>query len=378
MREQQNDNRQTRRQWYVMVHLRPSWIETMLLKERRGELIPHEAGLPTKRQTKNLGKTEDFDFFVPFQFMRPDVSDEVRGLFHDFVFIRASGERLEAILRAEWNVRARLRLRHYRNKGGKNITISDEEFQQLKATLLNRQLKVFFGHPIDAVGEMAVGDSVTLLIDGWQGRQGKIERIRLKKGRVAMVVAVNILGSTKSVNFEDLHDGDVAFADHDTEQLLTGNLIDNIEMPIATMLGHYCRKDNAEQRRRDYPQLNRFLSYANIQIDDENNRRRFSALMLMCAMMLDEKDLCRRYATQLQEWVGAKPQAQQLQELLANRPQVAVVADVYVLIALFVYTHNPVYRDAAKAYRKAHPDCPAILGTLINKVRNISTVKPNN
>ena len=347
-----------RPKWYVMHHLNPQWIETMLLREKNGELSDY--GL-----FESSSDADSFDCFVPFQFMRPDTSDDVRNLFHNYVFIKASETRLRAILSSDWNTMSRLRLHYLRNKGGKPIVVSDEEFQQLKATLINRQLKVYFGMPVEAIGEMAVGDKVTLLLDDWRGKQGKIERIKLKKGRVSMVVAVNILGQTKSVNFEDLHDGDVIFADHDTEQLLTGNLISNIEGPIATMLGHYFRKDNAELMRRDYPRLNRFLCYANIQVDDDDDRRRFTALMLMCAMMIGNQQLCHQYADLLQEWLG-------------DRAEAADVADVYMLIALFAHTHYPKYRDAAKAYRKTHPDTPAILSTFINKVRDIPTVKIKN
>ena len=46
------------------------------------------------------------------------------------------------------------------------------------------------------------------------------------------------------------------------------------------------------------------------------------------------------------------------------------------MLALFVSTRDPRLRDAVKAYRKNHPDCPQILGTFINKVRDIPTVKP--
>lgn len=353
MSEQKNDNSNAKNRWFVMIHHSPKWIETMLLKEKNGEML--EEGIREQR-------AEPFEFFIPFQFMRPDTTDEVRSLFHNFVFINATAERLRAILSSDWNTTSRYILRFYRNKGGAPITVSDEELRQLKATLLNRQLKVFFGMPVENIGEMAVGDTVTLLIDGWRGRQGKIERVKLKKGRVAMVVAVDILGHTQSVNFEDLHDGDVIFADHDTEQLLTGNLISNIEGPIATMLGHFFRKDNAELKRRDYPRLNRFLSYANIQVDDEDDCRRFTALMLLVATMLGEKGLCHRFAQQLQEWLPSSSSYS--------------LTDAYMLIALFVHTHDPAYRDAAKAYRKSHPDCPAVLRTFINKVRNIQTKRP--
>lgn len=355
MHEQKNSIRRTEEHWNVMTHHKPQWIDAMLYKENRGELSATD-------EEGDESATEPFEFFVPFLFMRPDAADEIRSIFHNFVFVKASQERLRAIVESEWNKSANMRLRYYRDRSGKNITITDEEFQQLRATFLNRQLKVFFGMPVDTIGEMAVGDRVTLLIDGWKGKQGKIERIRLKNGLVSMTVAVDILGHTKSVNFEDLHDGDVIFADHDTEQLLTGNLISNMERPIATMLGHYFRKNNADVKRRDFPRLNRYLSYANIQVDDENEQKRFVSLMLLCATMLGETALCDRYAAQLIEW-------------LSDEKEVDNVADACMLIALFVYTRHPAYRDAAKAFRKAHSDCPSILGTFINKVRDIPAKK---
>lgn len=353
MHEQIDNKKNKDQRWYVMVHLKPSWIETMLHRESRGELMSRE-----ERETTSA--PEPFEFFVPFLFMRPDVDSEVRSIFHHFVFIRASEERLHAILKSEWNRTSNIRLRHYRDGGGKEIMISDEEFQQLRATIMNRQLKVFFGMPVEHLGEMAVGDRVTLLIDDWRGKQGKIERIRLKKGRASMVVAVNILGQTKSVNFEDLHDGDVIFADNDTERLLTGNLISNMEKQVATILGHYFEKNAAEKMRHNYPRLNRFLAYANIQIDDEDDRQRFISLMLICATMLGEAELCEHYQSLLMGWSNDEESDTQ----------------AYMKLALFVYTRNPRFRDAAKAYRKTHPDCPAILGTFINKVREAKTKKP--
>jgi hypothetical protein len=175
-----------------------------------------------------------------------------------------------------------------------------------------------------------------------------------------MTVAVNILGRTKSVNFEDLHDGDVIFSDHDTEQLLTGSLISNIEAPIATILEHYFRKDNASLMRRDFPLLNRYFSYASIQIDDQDDLRRFTSLMFMCAVMLNEPTFVERYQPLLSEWLGT-----------SYSP--GTDADAYIMLALFVATRNPRYRDAVKSYRKTHPDCSPIIGTFINKIRDVPT-----
>ena len=346
--------------WYVMVHLKPRWIDTMLYRESRGELVPQD-----KRD--DSCPPEPFEYLVPYQFMRSDASDELRSIFHHFVFIHASEERLYSILTSDWNTMSRTPLRHYRDKGGKPITISDEEYHQLYDTFMNSQLQIYFGLPVENLGEMVVGDEVTLLLEGWKGKRGRIERISLKKGKISMVVGVNILGSTKSVNFKDLHNGDVIFSDHYTEQLLTGNLISNLETQVATILGHYFEKNSAEKMRRDFPRLRRFLSYGSIQIDNEDDLRRFTSLMLMCATMLGETDLCNRYRTQIEQWLG--------DEIFNFEFSIFNLSKAYMLIALFVSTRDPRLRDAVKAYRKAHPDCPPIIGTFINKVRNADTRK---
>lgn len=364
MNEQGNSNRKPDNRWYVMVHLKPQWIDTMLHRESKGELAGWD------EQTASC-PPEPFEYLVPYQFMRPDATDELRSIFHHFVFIRASQERLHSILASDWNTMTRLHLRHYRDKSGTPILISNEEYEQLRATFLDRQLQVYFGLPVESIGNMVVGDEVTLLIDGWKGKRGRIERISIKKGRVSMVVAVNILGCTKSVNFRDLHDGDVIFSDHYTEQLLTGNLIGNLETQIATILGHYFGKGSAEKMRRDYPRLKRFLSYANIQIDNEDDLRRFASLMLMCTTMLGEKDATGRYRSQVEDWLYGE-ERERRNEVLKLQADLSET-DAYLLIALFVSTRDPRLRDAAKAYRKAHPDCPAIIGTFINKVRNAET-----
>ena len=361
---EENDTRSTSQNgWYVMVHHSPRWIEVMLHREARGELLPREQqGTPL----------EPFDFFIPYQFMRPDTSDDVRGLFHSLVFLRASQKRLRQILTSDWNARSRLHLYHYRDKEHQPVIIADSELQQLKSVLLNRQLKVFFGLPVEPIGQMAVGDRVTLLIDGWKGRQGKIERVRFHADHVSMRVAVNILGMTKSVNFDDLHEGDVIFADHDTEQLLTGNLVQNVEEHVSLLLGRHCRKGSGEQRRHDLPRLNRLLSYGAVDIERDDDRRRFTSLMLICASLLDERLLIDRYQSRLEQWLGADFLAS-----LADRSVVPHNAlEAYMLVALFVATRQPQYRNAAKAYRKQHPDALPILGTLVNHVRNLPTVTP--
>ena len=226
MTEQNDTNNDTQmtagQRWYVMVHQNPRWIETMLLKDSRGELLKDGAQpLPS------------YDFFVPYQFLRPSTDDELREDLRSFVFVHVSEQRIHDIVNSEWNAGARSHLHHYRDTNGHVVTISDSEMQQLRTTLQSRQLKFFFGQPI---GDMAVGDTVILQFDPWRGKIGKVEKIAYKKGRLVMTVGVNIMNRTKSVKFEDLHDGDVLFADEERGRLLSGNLIENFENEMVNIL----------------------------------------------------------------------------------------------------------------------------------------------
>ena len=360
MLKQEETETDTGKNWYVMIHQKPQWIEAMLHKDSCGEL--------TAKGTQPL---PPYDFFVPFQFMRPSAKDELRNDFHNFVFIRASASRIRKIVSVEWNVKARLHLHHYRDTNQQPIIISDKEMQQLRDTLQNRQLKAFFGQP---VGDMAVGDTVILQFEPWMGKMGKIEKIAYRKGRLLMTVGINIMGGTKSVRFEDLHDGEVVFADAERKRLLSGNLISNFEDEMVNILGHRFREKAADKILRDRSRLIRLMGYANIHITDEDYRKRFTALMLLCSYLLFEAEARDHYLAQVCQWlsldpVNRKPSSVNCKPSTVNPPQTPT--DAYLMVALFICTRNPKFRDAAKAYRKTHSDCPDIIRRLLSKVRDI-------
>lgn len=350
-----------------MIHRKPQWIESMLERESRGELL-------TLEQQERDYKPEAFEYYVPYLYMRPDASNELRSIFHSFVFIKASERRIQELVKSDWNTRTRYSLFHYRNRAGKVITISDREYEQLKDIIYNTQLRVFFGIPTASVRNMKVGSKVLLQIKNWENHPGVIDRIHLKKDGVRVRVAFNLLGQTKRVIFDDLHDGDITFADNETEQLITGDLVRNFEHEVSILLEHRFKKQGEmvngkwlNGKSDDFTRLRRLLVYSDIQIDDEEDRKRFLSLMLICATLLPDKE-------------ASKEMREQLEECLMFNPRIPVFnpqsfTEAYMMLALFINTRDPRMRDAVKAYRKQHPDCPQILGTFLNKVRNIKTNK---
>jgi hypothetical protein len=351
--------------WYVMIHLSPQWIDTMLDRECRGELsrVGGRASDPL---------LEPFSYYVPYLDIQADKSLDARDDFRNFVFLRGSEQRVRQIVSSEWNTKSRLHLYHYRNKQGEAIKVSDKDLNRLRSIFRQHYLRCFFGVPVQPLQGFSKGSKVRIRLPYWEEKEGEIRRIHLRDGskRASMRVAFTIEGLEREVTFPDLHEGDVEFCDLQTEQLLSGKVIENFEHEVAILLGHRFAVDKklsgaareaylTEKKREDTPKLRRLLSFADIDIDDSDDRQRFAALMLMCAALLQDTAAVSRYRSQVEQYLKADG--------------VGAYTQAYLTIALFVATRDPNLRTAVKAYRAAHPDCPAILTRFYNKVRDLRT-----
>ena len=327
-----------------MIHLKPQLIDIMLQKENEASLLGADA--------------DPVEYFIPFLMMQRLPDDQaIRNELHNFVFIHATEERIHSIVDSDWNRGARLRMYHYRNHEGQPIKVSSSEMQLLRETIQSRQLKFFFGHAID---EMTVGDTVCVQMAPWVGKKGTITKMAVKKGKLNMTVRIDIADNQWSVNFTDVKEGDVIFDDASKERLLSGNLLKNFEKEMVEILDNkYCRKVSELEAHRDTSRVTRMYGYSEISIDNPDDQKRFTALMLLCAYLLHDAEPRDAYTSQLCEWLGEKTEA-------------TTFTDAYLMLALFVVTRNPIFRDAVKRYRKSHPDdCPDIIRQLLKKVKEL-------
>lgn len=340
--------------WYVMWHLSPQQIETMLQKDSAGLFCkPDETPLPPYR------------FFVPFQYMpilhheqneaaagkrynpRKD-QNALRNDLHNFVLIQASEERIRAIVSSDWNTKARLRLNYYRDTNRHEVIVSDAEVRMLMDTIQNRHLQFYIDQPLD---DFAAGDKVILQMEPWSGKRGIVKKVALKHGQLCMTISMNILGRTKSINFTDVRVGDVLFEDAERGRMLSDNPINNYEEEIIDLLshrfGHRYTDDVAEQ---DRIRLRRLATYDHIYVDDADEHARFVALKLICAYLLKNPKKRDHYHHQVLAL---------LSQPSALSPQTS--SQAYLMTALFLVTRQAHWRDAVKQYRNTHPDCPIVL-----------------
>ena len=353
-----NDNRNDNEPWYVMCHLSPRQIENLLRKECDGFFAGEG------------GQSAPFRFYIPYLYMpvaetgtpgASEYTNELRSDFHNFVFIQAPARRVDQLVASDWNTRSRLHLYYYRDHEGKNVVVPDGELRRLMSTFRDQTLKFFIGQPVD---EFSAGDRVILNNGSWAGHEGVIRDVRLRKGRLTMTISMNIFNRTKSINFTDLHTGDVTFADPDKEKLFSGNPIDRFEEEAVDLLSrHFGKAVSSETARSDAARLRRLTTFDRLYMEeDDTERPRLLSLRLICAVLRQN----RKRKAELQ---------QEAERLLAGRAAPATDDDAYLMTALFIATRQARYRDAVKAYRNAHPDAPDILRRYHSIVKGIKARK---
>ena len=338
--------------WYVMCHLNPQQIEILLKKECEGLFA------------KTGVNPSPFRFYIPFLYMpvaesaeTSEYTQELRNDFHNFVFIQAPGNRVDELIASDWNMKARLHLYYYRDHEGKRVVVSDAEIQRLMSAFKDQTLKFFIGQPID---EFAAGDKVILNIASWAGQKGIIKDICLKKGKLNMTISLNIFNRTKSINFTDLKTGDITFEDPVKAKLFSGNPIDHFEEEVIDILSHkYGHVVSEDMRQADTTRLKRLAAFDKLYMEtDDVDYSRFLALRLICAVLRQHKK---------------KEEAlrQEVEKHLADKSCPTTADEAYLMTALFISTRLAKYRDAVKAYRNIHPDCPDILRRYHSIVKKI-------
>lgn len=368
MQNETKEDGQKAQSWYILCHLNPTWIESMLQKDSEGQfLAPDATPLPPYR------------FYIPFHHMPLPTTDNqsedmdmkdydptkdingLRGDLHNFVFIQATEERVEQIVKSDWNRKTRLHLYYYRDPNANKVTIPDMEMQQLIKTLQDHHLTFYFDQPIL---EFSVGDAVRLQMEPWRGKRAIIKAITIKKDRTDITVSLNIFNRTKSINFKNINVGDVQFEDEHKGRLLSGNPITNYEEEIIDILSHrFTQKHVEEVATNDRLRLKRLSSYSRIYVENPDDAARFLALKLICSYLREEKHKVEHHT-------------QEVQTLLNGKTAPETDCDAYLMTALFITTRNPTLRDAIKAYRTTHPNSPDILRRYHSIIKNLKANKP--
>jgi hypothetical protein len=154
---------------------------------------------------------------------------------------------------------------------------------------------------------------------------------------------------------------DVRIKGEKAQQLLQDPIISRFEEELIEFLCHlHGKKGSRQLNREDQMQLRFLYQYSDIVFEDnEENRRKFAALMLICAYLMDDKDETERRLREVEA------------QLSTFNFQLSTELECYLVTAQFIVTHEAPLRQQVKAWRQSHPDCSLALRRFLSIAKQI-------
>ena len=277
-----------------------------------------------------------------------------------------------AILDSPWVKVLKNRLYVYRDEKGVPFEIRNAEVERFKTIIKRFDFQIVSGEPS---GEVQEGDEVTIINGPMSGSDGRVKEIRERDGQILVTVELSMFMNKMRIAVPGISIADVRLKGEKAQQLLKDPVIAQFEDELIELLSHLHGKKGSRQLNKDDQKQLRFLyQYSDIVFEDnEENRKKFAALMLICAYLMDNKDETERRLRDLRELRASLRSELKVDssEPIANGQQPTAELDCYLVTAQFIVTHDPQLRQQIKAWRKNHPDCPLIIRRFLSIAKQI-------
>ena len=324
---------------------------------------------PTEKKSTDDDEYKSYDAMLDERALRNDL--------HHYIFIRKPKEVVLQILDAPWHKALRNRLYTYRDENGVPIEISNTEMERFKTVIKRYDFQIVNGEPSDEVRE---GDLVAIISGPMEGSDGQVQEIREKGGQVLLTVVFSMFQDKMRIAVPGISISDVRLKTQDAQQLLQDPVIGHFEDELIELLCHlHGKKGSHALNKEDQKRLKFLYQYSDIVFEDnDDNRKKFAALMLICAYLLNDKDAITRRTQQVEDLLltsdlGLQPSA--LRPLTSDlRPLTSELA-CYLMTALFIVKHEAPLRQQVKAWRQSHPDCSLALRRFVSIAKQIRCYK---
>lgn len=321
--------------WFVMTHLEMSYFMEWLKSEN----------------ARRLGKGEAIvEPFYPHDFLKETKS----GVSHDFtniVFLKTTENDISNLVNNQTATASRFRLKHYLDTNGDKAVVPDKTMHEFLQTCIKYRGRFEIIPPVSSIEIM---DKVKITSGPFTGHEASVTRVQLSHGAIHLDLSVELLSGMMNIRMCDVDKNKVTILSRDSADAIRTDFIEYTQNHLLVILRHRInREQDISVNRRDADMLTRLYRYRNYEVKNEAARNHFLALMLICA------HLCRYTADEavLQEKV-----LDILTDInLRSESKAATDSRTYLQIALYISTHNPVYRDAAKKYvRDYQPKSPKL------------------
>ena len=334
---------------------------------------------PTERQSTVDDEYKSYDAMLDERALRNDL--------HHYIFICQPKEVVLQILDAPWNKVLRSRLYAYRDENGIPIEISNAEMERFKTVIKRYDFQIVNGEPTDEVRE---GDMVTIISGPMEGSDGQIQDIRERDGQVLLTVVFSMFQDKMRIAVPGISISDVRLKTQDAQQLLQDPVIGHFEDELIELLCHLHGKKGSQALNKEDRQRLRFLyQYSDIVFEDnDDNRKKFAALMLICAYLLNNKAEISRRTQQVEQLLTShlspltseltshlSPLSSESSPLTSHLSPLTSEIACYLTLSLFIVKHEASLRKQVKLWRQSHPDCSLALRRFVSIAKQIRCYK---
>ena len=327
---------------------------------------------PTERQSTVDDEYKSYDAMLDERALRNDL--------HHYIFLRKPKEVVLQILDAPWHKSLRNRLYAYRDENGVPIEISNAEMERFKTVIKRYDFQIVNGEPSDEVRE---GDLVTIISGPMEGSDGQVQEIREKGGQVMLTVVFSMFHDKMRIAVPGISISDVRLKAQDAQQLLQDPVIGHFEDELIELLCHlHGKKGSQALNKEDQKRLKFLYQYADIVFEDnDDNRKKFAALMLICVYLLNDKKEVQRRTEEVEtllmsELGSSQPsaiihQTSDIFPLPSDLSPLTSEIACYLTLSLFIVNHDPRLRKQVKLWRQSHPDCSLSLRRFLSLAKQI-------
>jgi transcription antitermination factor NusG len=329
--------------WFVMTHLEMKYFMEWLKTENAQRLRNGETVVEP---------------FYPYDFLK-ETEKSISNDFAHIVFLKTTESDIRNLVNNQSHLVYRLRLKHYLDTNGAKAIVADKTMQEFLHACIKYRGCFEIIPPISSI---EVTDKVRINSGPFAGHEAMVERVRLSHGSIQLDLAVELLSGVMNIRMCDVDKDKVTILNRDSADAIRTDFIEYTQNHLLNILKHRIdREQDPDINRNDVDMLTRLYRYRDHEVKNEAARNHFLALMLICAhlcrYMDDEKQLREKVLESLTE--------------INQRSESKAATDtrVYLWIALYISTQNPVYRDAAKQYVRYYQPKSAKLRSFVSLIR---------
>lgn len=283
----------------------------------------------------------------------------VKDDFINFVFLKTTESIIDGLVKDQMNTGSRARLRYYMDTDGSHATVPDKMMQDFLQACMKYRGGFEITPPIRSIEAM---DKVRIKSGPFTGYEASVVRVIHSHGAIHLELAIELVSGVMNIYMHDVDSSKVDIVNRNSTDAIRTDFIEYTQNHLLLILKHRIKRtDNDETNRRDTEMLTRLYRYRYHEIKNDAARYHFMALMLICAHLChyknDEAELREKALAILTE--------------LNQRSESKAATDTrtYLWIALYISTHDPSYRDAAKQYVRDHQPKSAKLRSFVSLIR---------